>query len=231
MYSHYLLIVKSPCGHPPAPFLVPHMNVHIFRVSTKEREMAVCDMAGPFTCKPLAEQTEAIGRKFYVHGRDINGDVANIPSTFGVDNTSAVPGEGVHVWDFDNVLDVPGDNTSWNKPILVMGLYDGNTLYYNIRYLTTLLHQVLKTNFFYTSKIGGIQFWEPMFPFTFVSGPDTNEHSEDVSYISQTIESLPSSWSLSYDPSDGYTTFTLNGKANACPKRGKSAKSPNSARL
>jgi len=106
------------------------MNVHIFRVTTEDRQGAVCDMGNPFTCEPLENQSEEIGgRKFYVHGRDTNGNVANIPDTFDLDLTAAVPAEGVHAWDFENVLDDANDITSWNKPILVVGLYDGKFLF------------------------------------------------------------------------------------------------------
>lgn len=38
-------------------------------------------------------------------------------------------------------------------------------------------------------------------------------------YVSQTIESLPSYWSMSYSPTDGLTKLIMKGRAEVCPKK------------
>ena len=55
-------------------------------------------------------------------------------------------------------------------------------------------------------------------PYEFVSGDTTNTFSQTVEYKSQTITELPSEWSMTYDPEDGYTTTIMKGKAKVCPK-------------
>ena len=79
------------------------------------------------------------------------------------------------------------DVADWDKPILIEGLYDGS-----------------------------VQFWEPMFPYEFVSGDAVQFYEEDVSYVSQTIDELPSYWSMRYDPVSKFTTLTMKGIAKNC---------------
>jgi hypothetical protein len=75
----------------------------------------------------------------------------------------------------------------WDKPILIEGLYGGT-----------------------------IQFWEPMFPYEFVSGNAAQFFEQHVSYTSQTIDELPSYYSMKYDPASKFTTLTLKGKSKNC---------------
>jgi len=57
----------------------------------------------------------------------------------------------------------------------------------------------------------------PKFPVEFVSGNAANFYEEtDITYVSQTIQELPSEYSLSYDPSDGFTTLMMKGHAKGC---------------
>jgi len=131
----------SPCGHPPLDkFGKPHLNMHIFRITPKQREKLSCDMLNPFICTfpSIAEQTTVTGKKYFVVGVDAEtGKIVNAPDTheYGVD--TAVPGEGLHAWNVTGAADVE----DWDEPILITGLYGG-----------------------------GLQFWEPMFPSEFVSG-------------------------------------------------------------
>lgn len=177
----------SPCGHPPMDkFARPHWNFHIFRVTPEERLNVRCPdgMANPFICQdPPFVQPTPEGKAFYVWGKDPDGNIANIPSTFE-DGIDAVPGEAVHAFDHDAAAPV----ADWINPQLIMGLYDG-----------------------------GIQFWEPMFPYEFVSGTKKKKYEESVEYAYQTIPELPSKWSLTYNPNNGgFTTLILEGQAKGC---------------
>lgn len=58
-----------------------------------------------------------------------------------------------------------------------------------------------------------------MFPVEFVTGSDATFYEEEVTYVSQTIDSLPSYWSMEYNPADGVTTLIMKGKAEKCPKK------------
>lgn len=190
----------SPCGHPPIEnFGRPHWNMHIFRVSPKSREEVFCeDMPNPFICEFVEEQPNIEGRKFFVHGTDKDGNLANVPSSFSAALDTAVPGEGVHAWDFENTAEV----SDWDKPLLIEGLYDG-----------------------------GIQFWEPMFPVEFVTGDSEKFYESTETYVSQTIVSLPSYWSMAYNPDTGVTTLVLEGKAQICPKKSKGGKAGKARRI
>ena len=100
--------------------------MHIFRVSPKEREQVYCEeMDGPFICDFNATQPNIEGRKFFVHGTDKDGNLANVPSSFSAALDTAVPGEGVHAWDIEGAADV----LAWNEPLLIEGLYDGMNLF------------------------------------------------------------------------------------------------------
>lgn len=81
----------------------------------------------------------------------------------------------------------------WKEPILVMGNYDAE-----------------------------IAFWEPMFPKEFVMGDTNNHYEEDVEYVSQTLESLPYHYSMSYSKDTGFTTLIMTGTALAAEGAGKS---------
>mmetsp|Transcript_68 Transcript_68/g.52 ORF Transcript_68/g.52 Transcript_68/m.52 type:complete len:80 (-) Transcript_68:246-485(-) len=71
---------------------------------------------------------------------------------------------------------------------------------------------------------GTIQFWEPMFPLSFVMGDEAKMVEFNETYVSQTIKSLPSYWSMAYNPSDGITTLIMKGEAESCRKKNKKRK-------
>mmetsp|Transcript_21359 Transcript_21359/g.43106 ORF Transcript_21359/g.43106 Transcript_21359/m.43106 type:complete len:323 (-) Transcript_21359:135-1103(-) len=177
----------SPCGHPPLEnFGRPHLNLHIFRISTETRESLTCDMLNPFICKfpPTDIQSTISGKKYFIVGKEAeSGLIVNAPATHTYDLDSAVPGEGLHAWDHAEAAPV-GD---WINPLLITGLYGG-----------------------------GNNFWEPMFPYEFVSGDVENFYDESPEYVSQTIISLPSYWSMHYNPTSGVTTLIMKGTAENC---------------
>jgi len=85
-----------------------------------------------------------------------------------------------------NFTDAPPAD-EWFEPTLMTGLYGGDLI-----------------------------FFEPMVPYEFVSGDTANFYDEAPVYFLQTIMSLPSYWSLKYDPDTQYTTVTIKGKAEVC---------------
>ena len=73
-----------------------------------------------------------------------------------------------------------------------------------------------------------------MFPVEFVTGDSEKFYESNETYVSQTVVSLPSYWSMTYNPDTGVTTLVLEGKAQNCPKKskgGKSAKSGKARRI
>lgn len=70
-----------------------------------------------------------------------------------------------------------------------------------------------------------------MIPFEFVTGDSENFFESNETYVSQTIVSLPSYWSMTYKPETGVTTLVIKGMSEHCPKDSKSAKSNKSRNL
>lgn len=185
----------SPCGHPPLEnFARPHLNFHIFRITPEERDSLTCDMLNPFICKFPPSDIQS----------SISGKkyfiVAKEAESGLIANAPAT-----HTYDLDSA--VPGEGIhawdhdatelteNWVKPLLVTGLYGAD-----------------------------INFWEPMFPYEFVSGDSETFYEESPEYVSQTITTLPSYWSLRYDPETEETTLIMKGKAVSCNT--KSPKAP-----
>ena len=81
----------------------------------------------------------------------------------------------------------PNASNPWVDPIWVMGPYDGTIVDY-----------------------------EPMFPLSFLSGPEDKHYEEQLTYVGQTINELPSKYSLSYEASSGYVTVRIEGKSAVC---------------
>ena len=86
---------------------------------------------------------------------------------------------------------VPPSSQEWVDPIWVMGPYNG-----------------------------GIIDYEPMIPLSFFSGVD-NEFSEELSYEDQTIDTLPSSYTVTYDSTSKTISLTLTGTSasGTCVKK------------
>ena len=131
----------SPCGHPPLDkFGRPHLNMHIFRITPEERDSLVCEMDNPFIC---------MFPPAYVQSSTTGKNYFIL----GLDATSGMIANAPETHVYDVATAVPGEGLhAWNRtdaadvddwfnPLLITGLYGG-----------------------------GIQFWEPMFPYEFVSG-------------------------------------------------------------
>ena len=177
----------SPCGHPPLEYFArPHLNMHIFRIPPEERETMSCDMLNPFICSFPPENIQS----------SLSGKkyfhVAKVEGTDFIANTPEIFTHGIDTA-------VPGEGLhaydhvnlvpvqSWFDPVLIIGTYDG-----------------------------GINFWEPMFPIEFSVGDTENFYEESPEYVSQTVTSLPSYWSMHYDPETEVTTLTMKGEAENC---------------
>lgn len=62
---------------------------------------------------------------------------------------------------------------------------------------------------------GGLpSFWEPMYPLT---QEPVNYVSSDITYVDQTVPSLPSYYSYDYDPTTGVIVQIMKGLAEMCP--------------
>ena len=61
---------------------------------------------------------------------------------------------------------------------------------------------------------GGLpSFWEPMYPLV----DAVNFVNSDITYVDQTVPSLPSYYSFDYDPTTGVIVQVMKGMAEMCP--------------
>jgi len=140
-----------PCGHPNLEkFGKSHFDFHLYRVTPDQRASMACDLVpGAPICAfpggpPPDTQTTSSGRKFF-----IVSTVVGTPDHPDNGKIANMP-QGYAV-DFTTALPGSGvhaydmaaavDVAAWTDPLLVIGSYNG-----------------------------GIAFWEPMFPYSFVSG-------------------------------------------------------------
>eukprot|EP00542_Grammatophora_oceanica_P007899 CAMPEP_0194071332 /NCGR_PEP_ID=MMETSP0009_2-20130614/88654_1 /TAXON_ID=210454 /ORGANISM="Grammatophora oceanica, Strain CCMP 410" /LENGTH=178 /DNA_ID=CAMNT_0038724649 /DNA_START=27 /DNA_END=563 /DNA_ORIENTATION=+ len=65
---------------------------------------------------------------------------------------------------------------------------------------------------------GEVVFFEPMIPFQFVEGDVSQDFSQDIEYVKQTIDTLPYNLAVKYNARSGKTTVTFQGKSNKCFK-------------
>jgi hypothetical protein len=121
-----------PAGHPNmSNWGKSHFDFHLMRITPKERECMPCDIAtfAPI-CDFMSPQSKPSGKKYFIMGRvetaGGGGMIANMPENFEVDIGSAVPGSGIHAYDFENAPLV----ADWTNPVLIMGGYDGGITFW-----------------------------------------------------------------------------------------------------
>jgi len=189
----HISIDWNPCGHPPADkFGAPHYDVHLYRVSPEYRTCMTCaNPPGAPICDPTpGSQTTPSGIAFFDFG------TVDITS----DQPPNLPEEFVvgmtamvpHMGGHarNELLD-PTSALEWFKPSWVMAPFNGTIVNY-----------------------------ETMIPMSFFSGNIDNLHTEDLSYVAQTIVDLPSSYSVAYSgASSKVINFTLTGTTAECVKK------------
>ena len=191
-FDHVSIDFNS-CGHaPPGIWTTAHYDLHFYLEGfpIEVRETMACELADPNLpeCAPLENQTEASGQLFYEVSTNDEGRLINAPDV--APDYLWLPSAGV-AYSGSHAIFLPDAEIpaeEWINPTLVVGVYNKS-----------------------------IPFWEPMFPLAFLTGDEANSYQQDVSYVDQTIMSLPASWSAAYDPSTKRAEFTFQGLAEACP--------------
>ena len=69
---------------------------------------------------------------------------------------------------------------------------------------------------FMSSYAGNLVMWQAHVPYKMVSGEESQFHSGANRYFETTIQTLPDTWGVKYDESDGKIQFTIVGKAEIC---------------
>jgi len=199
----------NPCGHPPAGVFtsIPHYDFHIYMIDSEYRRCMTCDLM------PFAPVCDPSVTQSTSSGRGFF-NVNTVLGTSAVANMPAgfeVPtGDMVPLMGAHawDVSNQPSATNPWVEPIYLMGSHDGD-----------------------------IAFFETMVPLDYMSGDTDSQYEEEITYVGQTIDALPSKKSVTYDSSTGKTTVVFEGKSNVCPgpttksaKSVKSVKSPKSSK-
>jgi len=200
---NHISIDFNSCGHPPTDiFGNPHYDFHLYIV---EPEFRACEM----NCDLYPAASINCDRPS--NQQTSNGlGFFNVNYVLGSTDLSNAPTNFTLLPDHVvpnmgahmwSPLQEPDDTTSWTEPIWVMGNYDGD-----------------------------IAFYEPMIPIDFVTGAEDKYYEEDLTYNGQSIKTLPSKFSSTYDASTKMTTLTFEGQsAVSCdsapgPKKPKASK-------
>jgi len=180
----------SPCGHPPVGvFTVPHYDVHVYRADPQLRSCMICEkIPGAPVCNPASQDT-VNGQAFF----DI--DYSTMLGS-GKDGKAVMNmPSSFHVGAGDMVplmgghawdeANQPSPEKPFVDPVWVMGTYDKD-----------------------------IAFYEPMLPLSFITGNDDSFFEDSLTYADQTINSLPSYYSVDYDASTKMSTLTFKGEVH-----------------
>merc|ERR1712072_762507 len=58
--------------------------------------------------------------------------------------------------------------------------------------------------------------WQAHVPYKMISGRDSQFHSGAARYFETTVQTLPDTWAVDYDKSEGMIRFIMVGKAGIC---------------
>jgi hypothetical protein len=69
---------------------------------------------------------------------------------------------------------------------------------------------------FMSSYSGDLVMWQALVPYKMMSGDEDQFHSGASRYFETTVQTLPDTWAVDYDESEGLTRFIMVGKAGLC---------------
>eukprot|EP00533_Pseudo-nitzschia_delicatissima_P008737 CAMPEP_0116095088 /NCGR_PEP_ID=MMETSP0327-20121206/9477_1 /TAXON_ID=44447 /ORGANISM="Pseudo-nitzschia delicatissima, Strain B596" /LENGTH=369 /DNA_ID=CAMNT_0003586733 /DNA_START=343 /DNA_END=1452 /DNA_ORIENTATION=- len=190
----HISIDWNPCGHPPLDaFAAPHYDLHIYLESPEYRTCMTCTPfpGAPF-CDPTPGAQTTEGGLAFFNVATVGTEVSVQRSFNASEPLRNMPADfQVGMADMIPLMgghtwnpnQLPPSSLEWAKPIWIMGPYDGGLIDY-----------------------------EPMIPFSFMTGED-KEFTEALDYVGQTIDELPTSYTVKYDATSGVTTVVLKGSA------------------
>mmetsp|Transcript_52912 Transcript_52912/g.128332 ORF Transcript_52912/g.128332 Transcript_52912/m.128332 type:complete len:486 (+) Transcript_52912:88-1545(+) len=192
---NHLSVDWHPCGILPDGYAEPQYAFSFFRVTPEFR-------AHTMTCKTLSEgqviipgdqvcdynQDEPNGMNFFiVPGAYMNRDpVVNMPTSFKRPESGFGPVPHYGLRSWDQD-DVPDSTREWKNVPVFMSTYAGD-----------------------------LSMWQARVPYKMVKGENDQFNSEHARYFHTTVQTLPDTWAVDYDVSDGVARFTMVGKSNLC---------------
>lgn len=192
---NHLSLDYNPCGHPAGGFLSPHYDMHFYLVSLEYRaeELVCTTIPGLPLCAP--EQNTTNGMAFFDLETTSSVDIARNTSTGGGDVllnmpagfTSAAADAVIYMG--MHSLDrqmMPETPHNWTEPTVVFGSH----------------YEVV--------------FFEPMLPFSYVAGDQDLSSEQEITYVEQTIPTLPVHLDVTYDAETKVTTVHFTGKSSMC---------------
>lgn len=194
---NHLSVDFLPCGQRPKGYTTPQYDFSFFRVTPEYRaETMVCKLiaddqgAVPGEQICLSNQEEPKGMNFYiVPGAMIDRTpVVNMPFNFERPDNGYGPIPHYGLRSWDQG-NVPNSPREWNDIPIVMSSYNGNLV-----------------------------MWQAHVPYKMVSGDKSQFHSGAARYFETTVQTLPDTWAVHYDESDGMIRFVMVGKAGICSR-------------
>jgi len=134
----------QPCGHPDLnKFGKPHLDFHLYRITSAQRDLMSCDVipGAPICAFPGDAQSTFAGKKFFAVGKVTAGSGSDDGKIANMPELFTVDLESAVPHSSIHAYAVPVDVDQWTDPILIIGSYDSQIVH-----------------------------WEPMIPYTFVSG-------------------------------------------------------------
>jgi len=175
------------CGHPPQDvFTIPHIDMHLYFELPEFRTCMTCTKIPETPICDFNEdaQTTDSGLAFFnVSFVPGTEQPINMPAGYTVGYDHMVPLMGGHSWD---VTKQPSliEGKPWINPIWVIGSYAGSIIDY-----------------------------EPMIPMSFITGDENHFYEEELEYVGQTIDELPTKYSVAYNSETKFVTLTMEGKS------------------
>jgi len=134
----------SQCGHGNAAnFGKAHFDFHLYRITSAQRDLMSCDVipGAPICAFPGDAQSTFAGKKFFAVGKVTAGSGSDDGKIANMPELFTVDLESAVPHSSIHAYAVPVDVDQWTDPILIIGSYDSQIVH-----------------------------WEPMIPYTFVSG-------------------------------------------------------------
>lgn len=193
----HLSVDWQACGRRPKGYTTPQYDFSFFRVSPEYRaETMVCklidedDVAVPGEKICISNgQDDPKGMNFFiVPGAMINRvPVVNMPFDFKRPDHGYGPLPHYGLRSWDQE-NVPNSPKDWTDDIPI----------------------------FMSSYAGNLVMWQAHVPYKMISGRESKFVSGAARYFETTVETLPDTWAVDYDASEGVITFIMVGRAGIC---------------
>jgi hypothetical protein len=187
---NHLSLQWRPCGNNPTSLRQPRYDMNFYTVIPQYRALMGCELDqlnNPKICQ--LEQTSTLGRGHFSIPVlwQDTRFIANMPVDFQPDPNSPEAMPYEGLISYDPDT-VPATTDAWELPLFHMSSYDGDTIAFRA-----------------------------LLPAPYVTGGNSAQFVGEQFYVSQTMNKLPSKWSMTYAGGNtGVVQVVLEGESNLC---------------